>query len=252
MPENSDDTTCLIDGIPGQPTKLWISRPITLTVEETRRWIQHSKVISDTAVSDRQEDDQVGNAPTPVSFHQDRLEDWSESLFSVIGGKGKRSSVLLGSNAASVRKERRSTVRPMSPLSMTGGSGSASTIASNFLSPETMAPSLRDLDPPASTSSLPSESLRRASIDSLLPLPLPKPRPKPTPLALPPALTLAPPIVTGIYGIPRQLTFLVRKHNHYRSYSSITDPRATLPGATKASPTTYITIATFETSTIST
>lgn len=235
----------------------------------------------------------LATLPPRISFHQEgNLEDWSESLFSVIG-KGKRSSILMGPKGgdAACVKERRTSIRPMSPLSMTPGDVSA--IAPNSLSPETVAPSLpdvslganltlgphargmmdlveegdeqeqaeeseetegapeddareqamevdttttveeevkevdgspitpsiplfsnaslgpnvaspgRDPDPPASSPPPPSESLRRASIDSIPPSPPPKPKHKPTPLALPPAITLAPPrmnVITGISG----------------------------------------------------
>lgn len=235
----------------------------------------------------------LATLPPRISFHQEgSLEDWSESLFSVIG-KGKRSSILMGpkgGDAPSVR-EKRTSIRPM-PLSMTYEDASA--IASNSLSPETVASSLPDVslgadltlgphargtmdlveesdeqeqaeeseeiesasseddageqvmdvdtmttveeeakevdgspitpstplfpdtslapsvpslgrnpDPPASSPPSPSESPRRASIDSLPPSPPPKPKPKPTPLALPPAISLAPPrmsVITGISG----------------------------------------------------
>lgn len=236
--------------------------------------------------------------PPRISFHQEgSLEDWSESLFSVIG---KRSSVLTrpkGGDAASAKERRRTTIRPTSSLSMTGrnesesGSGGAPAMSSNPLSPETGSPSLpdisfganltlgshtkpmmnvvkegdeqeqaeedraeetllhdagertvdidttttakgvkgvdgspvtpstpllpdvslgpnvsslgKDLEPPAATSSSPSESPRRASIDSLPPSPPPKPKPKPAPLVLPAVFTLAPPktnVITGISG----------------------------------------------------
>ena len=86
--------------------------------------------------------------PPRISFHQEgSLEDWTEALFKEIGGKGKRSSVLMGSNsgdAASVKKERRTTIRPMSHLFATGGD--ASVTASDSLPPEAVVPpSLLDL-----------------------------------------------------------------------------------------------------------
>ncbi|KAH0834100.1 hypothetical protein J3R83DRAFT_11388 [Lanmaoa asiatica] len=204
---------------------------------------------------------------SPIPPLEGSLEDWSESLFSVIGGKGKRSSVLMGSrgrDATNVKKERRLTIRPMSPLSMTSGSRITSAVASDALSPEPAAPSLSDVsfganlalgphargvigaveegdeqeqteetesgpeedageqvdaddngkggersgcdadpEPPGSTTPPPPESLHRASIDSLPPSPPPKPKPKLTPLALPPAVTLAPPrtrVITGVSG----------------------------------------------------
>ena len=233
----------------------------------------------------------LATLPPRISFHQEgNLEDWSESLFSVIGDKGKRSSILIGPKGGDTTnvKRRRSTIRPMSPLSMTDGDASATAS-----SPVTVAPSLpdisfgvnltlgphargtigaveegdeqeqaeeseepkgapeddagehavdadtmttaeeevkqadglpvapptplfpdvslgpnvsslgKDLDPAVSTPPLPSESPRRASIDSLPPTPppKPKPKPKPTPLALSPAL--APPrtnVITGLSG----------------------------------------------------
>lgn len=292
MSENSADTTGTTDGIPRTADEVmdissyYIDHGEDVEMDQT----QQAGLLSPTPplVIDKRMS-KLATLPPRLSFHQEgSLEDWSQSLFSVIGSKGKRSSVLLGSNggdAASVKKERRSTIRPMSPLSLTGGSGSASATASNSLSPETLAPSLLDIsiradlalgthargtigaveegdeqeqaeeddvgeqaedidtttaveeevkgvdespvtpstqllpnpshcpnvlpigkdDPPASTSSLPSESLRRASVDSLPPSPppKPKPKPKPTPLALPPAITLAPPktnVITGISG----------------------------------------------------
>ncbi|KAG6377719.1 hypothetical protein JVT61DRAFT_14490 [Boletus reticuloceps] len=76
----------------------------------------------------------LATLPPRISFHQEgSLEDWSESLFSVIGSKGKRSSILV--DKASMKKDRRSAIRPMSPPSMIGGDASAT--ASSSLSPET-------------------------------------------------------------------------------------------------------------------
>ncbi|KAF8125650.1 hypothetical protein EV363DRAFT_627360 [Boletus edulis] len=86
----------------------------------------------------------LATLPPRISLHQEgSLEDWSESLFSVIGSKGKRSSILV--DKASVKKERRSAIRPMSPLSMIGGDASAT--ASSSLSPETetVTSSLQDM-----------------------------------------------------------------------------------------------------------
>ncbi|KAG8215492.1 hypothetical protein J3R82DRAFT_9125 [Butyriboletus roseoflavus] len=270
IPGNSDDTKGPTDGIPGTADEVmdissyYIDHGEDAEMDPT----QQARLLSPTPplVIDKRMI-KLATLPPRISFHQDSLEDWSESLFSVIGGKGKRSSVL-GSNhgdTASVKKERRSTIRPMSP--MTSGSGSASTMAPSIpgisigasvtlgphargtiveesdeqeqaketgggeqvvdvdttttveeevkdpptplLDVSSVSPLGKDLDPLASTSSLPSESLRRASIDSLPPppppksKPKPKPKPKPTPLALSPANTLAPPrtnIITGISG----------------------------------------------------
>lgn len=88
----------------------------------------------------------LATLPPRLSFHQEgSLEDWSESLFSVIG---KRSSVSMGQksgSAASVKGQRRSTIWVISPPSTTGGTESASVLGSNSLSPETLAPSLPDV-----------------------------------------------------------------------------------------------------------
>lgn len=82
--------------------------------------------------------------PPRISFHQEgNLEDWSESLFSVLG-KGKRSSVLMGGDATSSKKEKRITMRPISRFSMAGESGSATTMAPSSLSKETAVPSPPD------------------------------------------------------------------------------------------------------------
>lgn len=86
----------------------------------------------------------LATLPPRISFHQEgSLEDWSQSLFTVIGAKGKRSSIVIGpkgGDAASLKKERRTTIRPTSPLSM-----AASATPSNALPPETVAPSLPDI-----------------------------------------------------------------------------------------------------------
>ncbi|KAF8836059.1 hypothetical protein BDN67DRAFT_364184 [Paxillus ammoniavirescens] len=90
----------------------------------------------------------LATMPPRISFHQEgSLEDWSESLFSAIGGKaGKRTSIMIGSkggNAAGVKAERRTTLRPMSPV--VTASGSASAAASSSRSLTAPAPSLPDV-----------------------------------------------------------------------------------------------------------
>lgn len=89
----------------------------------------------------------LATLPPRISFHQEgSLEDWSESLFNVLGGQGKRSSILMGpmgGDAVSQKKERRSTIRPMSPLSTTDEETSA--MASSSASAEPVAPSPSDI-----------------------------------------------------------------------------------------------------------
>ena len=61
----------------------------------------------------------LATLPPRLSFHQEGLEDWSASVFSVIGDKGKRSSVLVkprDGDEAKTKAERRTTIRP-SPAS---------------------------------------------------------------------------------------------------------------------------------------
>ncbi|KAG9310939.1 hypothetical protein JVU11DRAFT_8813 [Chiua virens] len=81
----------------------------------------------------------LATLPPRISFHQEgSLEDWSESLFSVLGSKGKRSSIQLMSkneDTASMKKERRTTIRPITPLSGIAESGAASMLGSSSLSP---------------------------------------------------------------------------------------------------------------------
>lgn len=152
MPQDSDDTTRSTDDIPGTADEVMDISPYYNAVHGGHAEMdptQQARVLSPTPplVIDKRMT-KLATLPPRISFHQEsNLEDWSESLFSVIGGKGKRSSVLIGpkgGNATSV-KERRTTIRPMSPLSTIGESGSASAMASNSLSQETVAPNPSDV-----------------------------------------------------------------------------------------------------------
>lgn len=77
-------------------------------------------VITDTAAGDRPENDQIGNA-APSGIWRTSLSCCAVSLAE------RRSSILLGRDAADVKEERRSTIRtmlrPSEAIAASGGSG---------------------------------------------------------------------------------------------------------------------------------
>lgn len=154
MPEDCDNTVGSTDDIPRTADEVmdissYYSDNAVLRGDGETDGTQQARLLSPTPplVIDKRMT-KLATLPPRISFHQESsLEDWSKSLFSVIGGKGKRSSVLMRSNGGDAAgiKERRTTIRPMSPFSMTGESRSASATALNSLSPKAAAPSLPDV-----------------------------------------------------------------------------------------------------------